>query len=261
MRAVLVQATPTPGDVEANVAAACRAIEAAGGAAARREPEAAGGAHLVAFPEMFLGGYRIRGLVPLGRETLDRIGAAARAAGVTVVIGGPEAVGGGIANSAFVFDSSGALAGVYRKTHLFGAERGRFVPGSELAPIEADGRRLGVMVCFDVEFPEVARTLTLRGAEFLLTISANMEPFGDDHDVFVRARALENERPHLYVNRTGSESGAVFVGRTQAINAEGRRLAVAGAEPETLAVDLPPAGRRDERTQYLAQLRPDLYNR
>lgn len=254
MRAVLVQTTPTPGDLEANVAAACRAIEAAGGAAA-------GGADLVAFPEMFLGGYRIRGLVPLGRETLDRIGTAARAAGVTVVIGGPEAVEGGIANSAFVLDSSGALAGVYRKTHLFGAERGGFVPGSELAPIEADGRRLGVMVCFDVEFPEVARTLTLRGAELLLTISANMDPFGDDHDVFVRARALENERPHLYVNRTGSESGAVFVGRTQAIDAEGRVLAVAGEDPETLTVDLPPAGRRDERTQYLAQLRPDLYNR
>lgn len=248
MRSVLVQATPAPGDLEANLATACAAIERAD-------------ADLVVFPEMFLGGYRIRGLQPLGRESLERVGAAARAASATVVIGGPEAVDGGIANSAFVFDSAGELAGVYRKTHLFGAERGAFVPGSELAPIEADGRRLGVMVCFDVEFPEVARTLALRGAELLVTISANMEPFEDDHDAFVRARALENERPHLYVNRTGSESGAVFVGRTQALDAEGHVLAVAGAGPETLAVDLPPGGRRDERTQYLAQRRPELYNR
>src|SRR5215211_7538962 len=106
MRAVLVQATPVPGDVEANVETACAAIERAD-------------ADLVAFPEMFLGGYRIRGLRPVPPETLARIGAAAREASATVVIGGPEAVEGGTANSAFVFDRSGELAGVYRKAHLF----------------------------------------------------------------------------------------------------------------------------------------------
>ncbi len=235
------------GELEANVTAARKAIEAAD-------------ADLVAFPEMFLGGFHIRRLRPVSPEALARIGAAARSAGVTVVIGGPEAVDGGLANSAFVLGPDGALAGVYRKTHLFGAERGAFVPGDELAPIEVAGRRLGVSVCFDVEFPEVARTLALRGAEVLVTISANMEPFEDDHDAFVRARALENERPHLYVNRTGSESGAVFVGRSQAVDAEGRVLAMAGSSPEKLRVELPPAGRKDERTQYLAQRRPELYD-
>ena len=248
MRAVLVQATPVEGDLEGNLAAACTAIEASD-------------ADLVAFPEMFLGGYRIRRLQAVSADALARVGAAARAAGVTVVIGGPEAVDGGLANSAFVFGPDGGPAGVYRKTHLFGAERGAFVAGGELAPIEVAGRRLGVMICFDVEFPEVARTLALRGAEVLVTISANMEPFEDDHDAFVRARALENERPHLYVNRTGSESSAVFVGRSQAVDAEGRVLAMAGAGPETLAVELPAAGRSDERTQYLAQRRPELYDR
>ncbi len=248
MRAVLVQAAPAEGDLEANVAAACAAIEAADG-------------DLVAFPEMFLGGFRIRRLRPVTEGALARVGAAARAAGTIVVIGGPEEVDGGLANSAFVFGPDGELAGVYRKTHLFGAERGAIVPGDELAPIEVAGRRLGVSICFDVEFPEVARTLALRGAEVLVTISANMEPFEDDHDAFVRARALENERPHLYVNRTGTEAGAVFVGRSQVVDAEGRVLAMAGAEPETVVVELPPAGRADERTQYLAQRRPDLYNR
>jgi predicted amidohydrolase len=248
MRAVLVQAAPVEGDLEANVAAACAAIEAAD-------------ADLVAFPEMFLGGFRIRRLRPVTEEALARVGAAARAAGAIVVVGGPEAVDGGLANTAFVFGPDGTLAGVYRKTHLFGAERGAIVPGDELAPIEVAGRLLGVSICFDVEFPEVARTLALRGAEVLVTISANMEPFEDDHDAFVRARALENERPHLYVNRTGTEAGAVFVGRSQVIDAEGRVLAMAGDAPETLTVELPPAGRVDERTQYLAQRRPDLYNR
>jgi predicted amidohydrolase len=54
------------------------------------------------------------------------------------------------------------VAGVYRKTHLFGEERERFVPGDSLAPVELAGRRLGPMICFDVEFPEVARTLARR---------------------------------------------------------------------------------------------------
>jgi predicted amidohydrolase len=273
MRAVLIQAAPVEGDPEANVAAACAAIEAAAGA------------DLVAFPEMFLGGFRIRRLRAVPPDAFTRIGAAAREAGATVVIGGPEAVGdaasssadegssaavdggsssaadGALANSAFVFGPDGALAGVYRKTHLFGAEREALIAGDELAPIYVAGRRLGVMLCFDVEFPEVARTLALRGAELLVTLSANMEPFEDDHDAFVRSRALENERPHLYVNRTGTEAGAVFVGRSQAVDAEGRVLAMAGSEPETLMVELPPPGRADERTQYLAQRRPELYNR
>jgi predicted amidohydrolase len=247
MRAVLVQATPVPGDVEANVASACAAIEAAAGV------------DLIAFPELFLGGYRIRDVRPVGEDILARIGATARAAGTTVVIGGCEQVDGGFANSAFVLDRSGELAGIYRKSHLFGSERGAFVPGGELEPIAAGGRRLGLLICFDVEFPEAARTLVLRGADVLVTISANMAPFGDDHHAFVLARALENERPHLYVNRTGGESGADFVGRSMAVDADGRVLAAAGLEPATLEVDVPPAGRRDERTRYLAQRRPELY--
>ena len=58
---------------------------------------------------------------------------------------------------------------------------------------------MGPMICFDVEFPEVARTLARRGADVLVTISANMEPLGPDHDTAASARALENGLPHLYV--------------------------------------------------------------
>jgi len=220
---------------------------------------------LVVLPELFLGGYVLEGLERLaltpGDSALDPLADAARSAGTAVVVGAAERVDGGVANSAFCLDRGGRPAGTYRKAHLFGAEREAFVAGAELAPIRVDGVALGVMVCFDVEFPEAARTLTLRGAEMLVTISANMAPFADDHEAFVRARALENERPHLYVNRTGSESGARFVGGSRAIDPDGAVVAEAGAEPAVLDVRLGPPGRRDERTTYISQRRPSLYSR
>ena len=97
------------------------------------------------------------------------------------------------------------------------------------------------MICFDVEFPEVARTLALRGADLLVTISANPEAFRRDHDVFVPARALENGVPHLYVNRVGRQEEISFGGTSMAIDPEGTVLSEAGPEGRRAAV------RRDRR--------------
>ncbi len=93
-------------------------------------------------------------------------------------------------------DERGTIAAVYRKVQLFGGdESDAFVAGDELLVVEFCGVKVGLMICFDVEFPEVARSLARAGAELLVTISANMEPFGNDHAVFVSARALENGLP------------------------------------------------------------------
>ncbi len=93
---------------------------------------------------------------------------------------------------------------VYRKANLFGAaERSAFVEGGELVVADVGGHRLGLLICFDVEFPETARALAAAGAKLLVTIAANMEPYGPDHALAARARALDNRRPHVYVNRTG----------------------------------------------------------
>ena len=70
-------------------------------------------------------------------------------------------------------DRRGNLAGVYRKTHPFGDERKVFAAGDELL-VDLNGVRVGIMICFDVEFPEVARSLAVAGADLLITISANM---------------------------------------------------------------------------------------
>ncbi len=160
-------------------------------------------------------------------------------------------------------DRRGNVAGLYRKTHLFGEERGAFVAGDALLVVDLAGTGLGLMICFDVEFPEVARSLALAGADLLVTISANMDPFGRDHDVFVTARALENGLPHLYVNQVGRGEAFTFAGGTMAVSADGDRLAQAGGSEGAIPVSLDPSARNAERPEelrphYLEEMRGTL---
>ncbi|HEY7454653.1 MAG TPA: carbon-nitrogen hydrolase family protein [Thermoleophilaceae bacterium] len=219
---------------------------------------------LVVLPELFLSGYQLEDVEPLAIE-LDgpEVGAlrdAARSAGTALLVGAAERVGGGIANSAICIDRAGELAGVYRKTHLFGAERDAYLPGDSLSTIALDGRTLGVMICFDMEFPEVARTLAGNDADLLVTLSANPSQFALDHDLFARARALENGLPHVYVNRVGDESGFSFDGGSLAVDPDAAALAELGPTAErVVTVELGEPGRRDERTRYRELLRDELY--
>lgn len=222
------------------------------------------GADLVVLPELFLSGYELRdvGSVSIdcdGPEVAELRGAARRA-GTALVVGAAERVPGGVANSAICIDRSGRTAGVYRKTHLFGAERDAYVAGDELVTVAVDGRTLGPSICFDIEFPEVARTLALRGAELLVSISANPVEFRRDHEVFAPARALESGLPHIYVNRVGRQDGIAFGGGSLAIDPEGRVIAEAGADEERVVqAEIGEPGRHDPRTRYAGLLRPSLY--
>jgi predicted amidohydrolase len=87
-----------------------------------------------------------------------------------------------------------------------------------------------------------------------------MPPFELDHDVFARARALENGLPHVYVNRVGEEDGVPFSGSSLALDPDGRLLAAAGpGEERIVSAEIGPPGRRDPRTRYRELLRGELY--
>jgi (R)-amidase len=220
-------------------------------------------ADLAVFPELFLTGYVLDGVEDLAAgpdsPPLAQVADAARRARTAVVIGFIERLGDAVANSVACLDSDGTLAGVYRKTRLFGAEAEAFVPGDRLLVTRLAGRNVGLLICFDVEFPELGRALARAGADVLVTASANMEPFGHDHEVAVPARALENHIPHLYVNCCGSLDGLRFVGRSCAIDAHGRASVEARDDQErVLTAPVGPAGATDERVDYLAHLRGEL---
>ena len=245
---VLAQLSPRLRRTEANLETMSRVVA--------EHPQA----DLVVFPELFLSGYTTTGLEelgvdPEGRE-VERVAKIAGDNSAAVIFGAPERFGGGHANSAVYVDRNGTLAGVYRKTHLFGSEREAFVPGDAQLVVDLEGLRVGLMICFDVEFPEVARALAQAGADLLVTISANMEPFGPDHRVFSTARALENGLPHAYVNQIGRGEEFTFTGGTFAVSSDGDYLSDAGPmSEEVLEIELEFPAKSSVRPDYLGQLR------
>jgi (R)-amidase len=221
-------------------------------------------ADLVVFPELYLSGYVLDGIeglaLRLGGPELQEIAEIARENSTALVLGAPEHVEGGVANSAFCVDERGRIAAVYRKVQLFGGdESDAFVAGDELMVVELCGVKIGPMICFDVEFPEVARALARARAELLVTISANMEPFGNDHAVFVSARALENGLPHVYVNQVGPAGALNFVGGSAVVSADGEVDARAGSSEEEIpAARLRLPARSSVRQDYLSELRSPM---
>lgn len=252
IEALLAQLACRIGDVEGNTARAVDAIRS--------------NAHadIAVFPELYLSGYTYRELDRLSRTVdspeLRRIAAAAADVGTAVVLGFAEATPGGVANSVACIDRDGSIAGVYRKTYLFPSEaEAGFVPGEELLIVELAGRRVGPLICFDIEFPEPARQLALAGADLLVTASANMEPFYIDHAIGSVARAHENRLPHLYANLVGSGDGLVFVGASRSIAPTGETLVEASVDrEELLVVPVAERGGFDERTDYPRFARPPL---
>ena len=220
-------------------------------------------ADLVLFPELFMSGYTTTGIEELAVDPegpeVGRVARAAKDNSTAVLFGAPERFGGGYANSAIYVDRNGTVAGVYRKVFLFGTEREAYVPGDELLIVDLGGSKAGLMICFDVEFPEVARALAQAGADLLLTISANMDPFERDHHVFCTSRALENGLPHAYVNQIGTGEEFTFVGGTMAVSADGDILVeTSAAEEEVLELELELPARSSVRPDYLRQLRSPL---
>lgn len=252
MRVRLVQDDPVRGDVASNAAAVRDATVAA------RED----GVDLLAFPELFLTGYHLDRAAFTGRrdavaEALKEVRAASD--GLVLVVGAPTYDGERLYNAAVVFDH-GERAGVYRKTHRYGGEEDVFDAGNALEPVETTAGTLGVEICYDLEFPEVARRLSLSGAELLLTVSANMRPFASYQRTYVRSRAMENAVPHALVNRVGRERDDDFFGGSAIVDVRGEHLACADEDVRTtVTAEIDPTASADESLSYLTDRRADLF--
>jgi predicted amidohydrolase len=254
----LAQLACVEGDVRRNAASARRAVDEA----------AALGAEYVLLPELHLTGFVAPAELPRVAEpwpgaALSELAAHAAGHGLGVCTSFVEAApDGGFLNTAVLTGRDGAVLGAYRKTHLFDAERSVFTAGAELlTPLEAGGVRTGVLVCYDLEFPEAARAAGLAGAECLLVPSANMEPWGARHRVFAVARALENHLFVAYCNRCGVGPGQRYVGGSCIVDPLGRLLCDAGEGEAVVCADLDTALIADSTRvfDYRLQRRPELY--
>lgn len=215
LRVLLAQLEPSPDPVR-NAASAVALIDEHRDAA------------LAVFPELFLHGYSLEAIDPIADvgtdDALAAVRAAARRHGTSVVIGAAVRHARGMANVAVCIDERGEIATCYEKVHPYGKERLVFEEGREYVTCLLSDVVVAPLVCYDIDFPEPARAVALAGAELIVTISANMDPYLEEHALFLRSRALENGVPHVYVNRVGEEAGFVFCGGSGVADSRGRLL-------------------------------------
>lgn len=260
MRLALWQTQGFPGDVSANLQALEAQVRAA----------AASGAQLLLCPELWLGGYNLPAQMATLAEAADgpaaqHIAALAREHGVAICYGYAERheQGDKPYNSAQLIDAQGRSLANYRKTHLFGPmERELFTAGDSLqVPVEFAGWRVGLLICFDVEFPENVRTLALAGAELVLVPTALTPEYTAVPELIVPARAVENQVFVAYCNHSGVEEGLAFLGGSCVAAPNGQRLVVAAGGEALLVTDLSRANSAQWREvfPYLQDRRPALY--
>lgn len=121
---------------------------------------------------------------------------------------------GKIYNVSRLFDRSGKCVGVHRKIHLYGMEKQFFEPGNSLEPCETEFGKVGLTVCFDLAFPEVARILVLRGADIILNPAFIPSDGVENWHIYAKARALENRIPIVGVNSVSFERGLSWPGES-----------------------------------------------
>ncbi|KPZ26882.1 carbon-nitrogen hydrolase family protein [Pseudomonas syringae group genomosp. 3] len=260
MRIALYQCPPLPLDISGNLA---RLEQQAVSAAAQ-------GAQLLICPEMFLTGYNIgaQAVSELAQAhdglAATRIAAIAKANGIAILYGYPERdTDQQIYNAVQLIDEHGVSLCNYRKTHLFSElDRSMFSAGADYFPVvELNGWRLGMLICYDVEFPENTRRLALAGAELILVPTANMAPYDFVCEVTVRARAFENHCYVVYANYCGSEGEIRYCGLSSLCAPDGSRPLLAGQDEGLLVGTLDTALLAQARTvnDYFVDRRPELY--
>ena len=231
------------------------------------------GAELVIFPELSLTGYVCRDLFyelaePVPGPSTEKMAEVAKEEGVLIVFGLPErshVSGSVLYNTAVLVGPEGVL-GSYRKMHLpthsVFEEKRYFRPGYGANVFETRLGRIGMMICYDVFFPEVARLLRLKGAQLIVAISASPGVRRAYFETLLSARALENTVHLAYVNLVGREDGLHFWGGSRLIGPTGSIIARARYNEEDLVVaevDLSDADRAGIFLPMLRDLRPELF--
>ena len=239
------------------------------------------GADLIVLPEVWTGlGYAdafpFEAMAePIPGPTTDKLSARARRHGAMIVGSLYErAADGRHFNTAPFIDRDGSILGCYRKTHLFDAQNRTDIPpgmmeskkvsaGDELPVYDTHAGKIGVFVCSDLRFPEIARVEALKGAQILVCCSAFLSPRLDHWEFFLRARACENQ---VFVVASGQyaqepASGVGFVGRSCVVDPWGVIVAMA-PDRECVTVTTIDLAQIDEvkyRYPLMLQRRPSMY--
>lgn len=232
---------------------------------------------LIVFPELITSGYecgvRFTDLAQrVPGATVNLIGQRAAEFGVHVVFGMPtkEKVESILYNSVVMVGPTGELIGEYRKVHLRGEERMAFRPGLRFPVFETEIGTVGMLVGYDMSFPEAARSLALSGAELIVASCAWERPHVDEFRTYALSRAMENAVYVVAANRVGEDVSYNFFGESMIVGPRGQVFASLSGEvdPETgdpaegyaiARIDLRDVRRNREEYQTLQNRAPDTY--
>jgi len=232
---------------------------------------------LIVFPELITSGYElgvrfteVAQRVP--GPTVNLIAQRANEYGVYIAFGmvSKERVESVLYNSAIIVGPDGELIEQYNKIHLRGEERMAFREGYKMPVVETEVGTIGMMIGYDLAFPEVARSMVLDGAE-IICVLANWEASAiDEWKTYIRARAYENSVYVVAANRVGEDVTFTFGGESMIVGPRGQIYATLATEtdPETGAplegfavsrIDLDEVRKNREEYQFIQNRQPTVY--
>jgi predicted amidohydrolase len=224
---------------------------------------------LIVFPELITTGYEcgvrftdLAERVPGHTANLLAQQAAEFNTHITFGMALKEQVESIIYNAAIMVGPDGEMIGDYRKVHPRGEERLAFRPGFRYPVFETNFGMVGLMLGWDMAFPEVARSLALDGAELLCLCADWEKPHTEEWNAFVLARAFENSVFVAAANRVGEEPSYTFFGQSMIVGPRGEIYSSIdeGKEGYALArVDLDEVRRLREEYQLFQLRQPATY--
>lgn len=244
INAAAIQFNVVTGDIDANLTYLTKALEQA----------ATEGVQLAVLPELWSTGFAYKNLNELAQRTESIVQELCKLSSrlKMVIIGSqPEPTGDGRAyNSIHVVDN-GQVVAHYRKLHLFSllGEDRAFKGGDSWCLAETSLGKIGVIVCYDLRFPELSRRLALEGARVICVPAQWPKPRQEHWRTLLRARAIENQLYLVACNTCGQIGKLDFFGMSMIINAKGEVLAEAGEEQGNIHATLDLQAMEDWRAQ------------
>ncbi len=232
-KAGIIQFDIINGDIDRNMAAAMTYL---------REL-AAQGADLAVLPELFSCGFdngNIQDHACRTNDTLEQLSEFAKTHTMAIVGTFPQAEAGQVFNTQYFIDRDGKIKGSYQKMHLFRPtlEHKFYTAGSSASVLDTSFGPVGLMICYDLRFPELARRLFLDGARILIVSAQWPSPRISHWQILARARAVENQAYCICANRTGNDDDLDYPGLSAIIDPMGQVLAEAGSDPGVLLADI-----------------------
>src|SRR5437764_3622421 len=201
------------------------------------------GNQLIVFPEMVDTGYSMPVIQKHAKKwsegAVPELQKVAKEVSIAIVAGISDRDGASIFNAQVFVNAQGEVVAKYRKTHLVTAapldERVCLSPGNEFVSCAVGKFNVGLSICYDLRFPEMARTLVLeRGANVIVNSSAWPVVRAEHLRILALARAVENQSYLIIANRVGTDDGVTFCGSSVIVDPSGKVLAAASPDREEL---------------------------